>query len=140
MSWGFTLSPFGTVREIIESWRPKGCTTEKKYEQSLLRKLQKELKEQKIQIQYGSGRQRVDIVVNGKVPIELKKDLKTTSALQRTIGQIDQYLQDWNRLFLVFCGNVAPDLLKNLKKYAKNIETEDWDKEIFIIVKKQNAK
>jgi len=134
MAWGFTLDPFGTVHEVIESWRPKGYTPEKEFEQSLLRKLQRELKKQKIQTQYGSGRQRVDIVVHGKVPIEVKKDLKSTSALQRTIGQLEQYLQDWDRLFLVLYDDVAPYLLKSLKEYAD--KKDILGERIIVIVKK----
>jgi len=138
MAWGFTLDPFGTVCKIIESWRPRGCSTEKEFEQSLLRKLQKELKKQKIQTQYGSGRQRIDIVVDNKVPIEIKKDLKDPRALHRTIGQLEQYFQDknWDGFFLVLCGNIASDLLKSLKSYAKSKTDLMGDEKITIIVKK----
>ncbi|MEK6978326.1 MAG: hypothetical protein AABX40_08045 [Candidatus Hydrothermarchaeota archaeon] len=122
MFW--SLDPFGTVKGVIESWQPKGCTTEKDFEQSLLKELQKKLKKQRIQTQYGLGRQRIDIVVDGKVPIELKKDLKRTSALQRAVGQLEQYLQDWDHLFLVLCGDIEPDLLKTLEKYAGGKEDD----------------
>ncbi|RLG26935.1 hypothetical protein DRN85_01605 [Methanosarcinales archaeon] len=137
MSLGFTIEPYGTVEEVIKSWKPRGCATEKEFEQSLSRKLEKELKNQKIQTQYGSGRQRVDIVVHKKVPIEVKKDLTTTSALQRTLGQVDQYLQDWDSLILVLCGDVAPDLLKSLKKAceSKTDLGHMYDNRVFIIVK-----
>jgi hypothetical protein len=50
MSVGFWLDPFGKVRKVIESWRPRGCATEKEFEASLLRKLKKELKKQKVQV------------------------------------------------------------------------------------------
>jgi len=120
MSLGFTIDSYGSVEEVIKSWQPRGCATEKEFEQSLSKKLEKELKNQKIQTQYGPGRQRVDIVVHKKVPIEIKKDLTTTSALQRTLGQVDQYLQDWNYLFLVLCGDVEPNLLKSLKKACES--------------------
>lgn len=89
MPYRFTLNPFGRVCQAIESWRPRGCKTEKDYENSLVKKLRKELVNQTIIQQYGSGRQRVDIVVHNKVPIEVKKDLKTTAALQRAIGQLN---------------------------------------------------
>ena len=35
MPKSFTLEPFGRVCEVIESWRPRGCKTEKDYEDSL---------------------------------------------------------------------------------------------------------
>lgn len=57
MPISFALNPFGRVCEVIESWKPRGCKTEKDYENSLVKKLEKELVNQKIQRQYGSGRQ-----------------------------------------------------------------------------------
>ena len=123
MPRSFTLDPFGRVCEAIESWRSRGCKTEKDYENSLVKKLENELVNQRIQRQYGSGRQRVDIMVHRKVPIEVKKDLKSTAALQRTIGQLNQYLKDWQGVILVLCGNISSDLFKDLKKYAESQST-----------------
>lgn len=120
MPRSFFLNPFGRVCEAIESWRPRGCTTEKDYERSLAKKLEKELLNQKITPQFGSARQRVDIMVDGKVPIEVKKDLKTTAAFQRTVGQLNQYLQDFEGIILVLCGDVSRDLLKDLEAHAKS--------------------
>jgi hypothetical protein len=76
------------------------------------------LKDEKILSQYGSGIQRVDIVVHSKVPIEIKKNLKSNAALQRTIGQLEQYLEDWDYLILVLCGEINSELLKSLKEYV----------------------
>jgi hypothetical protein len=122
MPYSFTLNPFGRVCQAIESWSPRGCKTEKDYENSLVKKLQKELVNQTIIQQYGSARQRVDIVVHKKVPIEVKKDLKSTAALQRTIGQLNQYLKDWEGIILVLCGDVSPDLEKSILEYARSEE------------------
>jgi len=88
-----------------------------------VKKLQNELVNQTITPQWGSARQRVDIVVHGKVPIEVKKDLKSTAALQRTIGQLNQYLKDWQGVILVLCGDISSDLLNDLKKYAESQST-----------------
>ncbi len=134
MSLDYWLDPFGEVCKVIKSWKPKGCKTEKEFEKSLLRKLQKELKGKKIQAQYGSGRQRIDIVVDDKVPIEVKKDIKDTSALQRLIGQMEQYFKKWEGLVLVICGNIEQDHLKELKEYAKKWEWS-FDEGLIIIVK-----
>lgn len=120
MSLYFCFDPFGKVRKVIESWRPRGCITEKEFEASLLRKLKKELKGKKIQGQYGSGRQRVDIVVDDKVPIEVKKDIKNTSTLHRLIGQIDNYLNNWGGLIIVICGEITSDHQDYLEQYARN--------------------
>ena len=120
MPTSFTLNPFGRVYEVIESWRPRGCKTEKDYERSLVKKLEKELVNQTIIPQWAFGRQRFDIMVDNKVPIEVKKDLKSTSVLQKTIGQLNQYLKDQDRVILVLCGDTSADLLKDLKKYAES--------------------
>ncbi len=137
MNIGFSLDPIGRVRKIIESWQPVNCHTEKQFENSLMIKLQKELKGIKIQSQYGSGRQKVDIVVNDKIPIEIKKDLKSSSALQRTIGQLEQYLKSWETVILVLCGEVKQDLLADLKEYGKSKEgiTTLFDEGVIIVVK-----
>jgi len=119
MPISFTLNPFGRVCEVIESWRPRGCKTEKDYERSLVKKLQNELVNQNIQQQYGSARQRFDIMVHDKVPIEIKKDLNSTAKLQRAKGQLDGYLKDWEGVILVLCGDVSGDLFNDLKKYAE---------------------
>lgn len=141
ISGGFTLDPFDTVREIIKSWEPKGCTTEKDFEKSLYDKLREKLKNQKIQRQYGSGEQKVDIVVDDKVPIELKKDIKNTADLQRTIGQLEMYLNrgHWTGVILVLCGDIAPEHFKFLEKYAerkKNIIAEIFPETGIFIIKK----
>lgn len=110
---------FEEVWTVIKSWKPRRCKTEKEYEKSLRRKLEKELKNRTIQSQFGAGRQRVDICVDGKVPIEIKKDLDSTAAYQKTKGQLDQYLKDWQGVFLVLCGETDRDMLKDLQKYAR---------------------
>lgn len=115
----FSTGVFAEVRRVIKSWKPRGCKTEKDYEKSLRQKLEKELKNRKIQRQFGAARQRVDIVVDGKVPIEIKKDLNSTAALQRTIGQLDQYLEDWPGVFLVLCGETDRDMLGSLQEYTR---------------------
>jgi hypothetical protein len=119
MEFGFALDPFGTVGKVIRSWRPRGCKTEKDYRDSLKLKLQKELGNQKIQPEYGRGSQYIDIVVDGKVAIEIRKGLKSTGSLKRTIGQLDRDLKDWKGVFLVLCGEIRPDLVTSLKQYAK---------------------
>jgi len=118
MVLGFTLDPFGAVRKAIKSWRPRNCRTEKDYEDSLVARLEKELKNQKIERQYARGTQRMDIVVHRKVPIEIKKDLKSKATLNNTIGQLEQYLQEWDKIFLIICGEVKRDLLTSLRQYA----------------------
>jgi hypothetical protein len=138
MSLGFTLDPFGTVKEIIVAWQPKRSRTEKGYKESLVTELGAKLKKQKIDPEYGSGRQKVDIVVADKVPIEIKKDLKSNSVYHSVRGQLGDYLEKWERVILVLCGDIDHNLLKSLKKYAKDKENAlNWimGERIIIIVK-----
>ena len=119
MPYSFRLAPFDRVCEAIDSWRPRECKTEKDYERSLVKKLRKELTKQEIVPQYGSGRMRVDIMVGEKVPIELKKDLTSTAAYQKTKGQLNEYLRVFNGIILVLCGDVSSDFFRDLERYAK---------------------
>jgi hypothetical protein len=136
MSLGFFIDAFGSVCESIKEWEPTDCVTEKNYENSLLVELQHKFNNKTIISQYGSGKQRVDIVVHDKVPIELKKDLKSNAVLQRTIGQIEQYLKEWECLVLVLCGDVKEDLLRLLKEHVKDKTDIMGDVRVRIIVKK----
>ena len=118
--YSFRLAPYDRVGQAIEAWRPRGCRTEKDYERSLVKKLREELVNETITPQYGSGRTRVDIMVHDKVPIEVKKDLTSTAAFQRTIGQLDAYFKTYGGVILVLCGSVSPDFLKELQKYERS--------------------
>jgi len=62
-------------------------------------------------------------VVDGKVPVEIKKDFKSTAAYHRTIGQLNQYLEAWQSVILVLCGDVSSDLFKDLRRYAASKDT-----------------
>lgn len=135
MIFGFRFDPDGTVKKHIENWKPRNCKTEKDYEKSLARKLDKELKNQKIETQYGTGKYRIDIVVDSKVPVEIKNDLKTTSGLQRVIGQLDSLYKHFTSVILVICGEVKSDYIKDLEKYAEDKMTMTMVNPLHIIVK-----
>lgn len=137
---GFTLDPFGTVNEVIKSWQPKGCKEELDYRDSLYKEIQEKLKDQKVQKEYGRGRQRWDLVVEDKVPIELKmgKKLKNISELHRLIGQMEGYQKHTKSFFLVICGDMPSDVHKDLEKYTNNKNEDEWfESGIKIILKKQ---
>jgi len=120
MNISYTFDPEGKVTKIIKSWKPKDCKTEKDFEKSLLMLLRINLDGIKIEAQYGAGRQKVDIVVDDKIPIEIKKDVNTAAALHRAMGQLEQYLLKWDLVFLVLCGRITPENLAALKEYAKS--------------------
>jgi hypothetical protein len=135
MSVSYFLDAYGTVADIIKQWQPSECITERDFEKSLANELQAKLKGKKIITQYGSGKQKVDIVVQDKVPIEIKKDIKSNAVLQRLIGQAEQYLVNWEYLVLVVCGEISPDYLTMLEDYAKTKTDFMGDNRIYVILK-----
>lgn len=135
MSVSYFLDACGTVATIIKQWNPGECTTEKEFEKSLVKELQEKLKGKKIITQYGSGKQKVDIVVQDELPIEIKKDITSNAVLQRLLGQIEQYLVNWKYLLLVVCGDISPDYLVMLEAYAKTKTDFMGDNRIYIIIK-----
>ena len=74
--------PTGTLQELILSWNPSDCRSEKDCENSLYAYLRAELPGIIITPQYAFGRARTDLVVGDKVAIEIKKDLSDTSEFQ----------------------------------------------------------
>ena len=102
MLFGYDLSD--KVERIIKSWKPQGCKTEKDYEKSLQKELIAKLKDCRVESQYGAGRQSVDICVDDKIPIEIKKDLKSQANYHRAKGQLDDYIRKWDKVFLILCG------------------------------------
>ena len=118
MDIGFKWDSMGKVEKIIKKWKPKRCTTEKDYEKSLVTFLQEEMPDVKIIQQYGAGTQKIDIVVGEEVAIELKKDL-TTPEYQRLIGQLYGYKKNWDKIFVVVCGEIKDNLKKDLEDSFK---------------------
>lgn len=104
------------IAKLIEQWDAKGCGDERETQESLSVFLQRQLPRFTIVRQYGHDRLRADIVIEGKVAIELKFGLNSTSNFQRLIGQIEEY-EDWGiRLLIVLIGNADQDLVHRLEK------------------------
>ncbi len=121
----FGWDSIGHIENLIKEWRPRSCKTEKDYEESLYNYLEKQLEGKEITKQYGMGRSRVDLAVNKKVYIELKKDLKNTGQLQRLIGQLEIYSKDLSNIIIVICGDVDNNLLKQLIDQKKKSYDDD---------------
>ena len=115
MDIGFEWDIMGTVEKIIKKWKPERCTREKDYERSLVTFLQEKMPDVIIVPQYGAGTQKIDIVVGEEVVIELKNDLKTTSECQKLIGQLNGYERNWDKIFVVVCGEIKDNLKKDLE-------------------------
>jgi polyhydroxyalkanoate synthesis regulator phasin len=112
----FTVPPsVHDVLRLIEDWRPRLCKTEKDFERSLHKHLEKKLEDVNVIMQYAAGRVKGDIVVDEKILIELKDSLKSTGQLQRLIGQLDIYTSQWKgKVIVIICGDSQRDLMKTL--------------------------
>ncbi len=113
---GFWWDPRGKIKELVETWEPKQCKTEKEFERSLASFLESQLKGKEVVKQYAVGRIRGDIVIDGKILVEIKTNLDSTGKLQRLLGQIELYKEDWKKsVLLVLCGAHDTNLIKKLK-------------------------
>ncbi len=71
----FAFDPLGSVKKLLEQWRPPRYNSEGEYEKDLYAYLNNNVKGIEVVRQFGSSRLRADICVGRKVFIEIKKDL-----------------------------------------------------------------
>ena len=129
--------PIDNIQKAIKKWNPKNCSTEKEYENSLYDYLHEKFKDYDIKKQYGIAREKVDIVVNDKIAIELKIKFKTTAAYQRLKGQLDTYIKHFDYTIIVLGRSLDKDLFKDLEKHVESINESIFlvDKEKVLILK-----
>jgi nitrate reductase NapAB chaperone NapD len=127
--------------KLIDSWHPRGCNTEKDLERSLQRHLEKNLPNADIIAQYASGRVKGDIAVDAQILIEIKDNLKSTSQLQRLLGQLEIYNTQWKgKVIVVICGEAQRDLVNALKKKVDDLKEATTflfisDPKIFLVLR-----
>jgi len=127
----------GVVVSHLQKWRPRGCSTEKDFEKSLFKYLHEKLPEIQVTKQYAQGRIRADLMVGGKVIIELKHNLNSTAKYQRLIGQLTEY-RDWDgRVVILLTGETDPNLRKELRSFLRRegLTEEDWDAKVAVFEK-----
>ncbi|HEY6195520.1 MAG TPA: hypothetical protein VI504_10795 [Candidatus Eisenbacteria bacterium] len=126
----------GAVVDLIAKWRPRKCETEKDFEKSLYAYLHEAFEDTQITKQFAQGRMRADLMVGGKVIIELKHNLDSTAKLQRLIGQLSQYDSWKGRVIVLLTGETEPNLLKELKQFIRKQGWDDLDGEKVTITQK----
>jgi hypothetical protein len=122
----YYLAKAATVVDLIGYWEPETAQpagqrpAEADYEHSLHAFLMSELSFAKVTRQYGAARVKCDIAVNSDIFIEIKKGLRGTSKLQRLIGQMELYENEWNGkpIIIVLLGDSDEDLLHDLHRSA----------------------
>jgi hypothetical protein len=112
----FLLTVAAAVDEI-NSWRPRGCTKETDYRDSLYDKLQDAFRIPPTK-EFGHGVYSADIAFERKLAIELKKDLREPTKLQRLKGQIEDMSKTFTNSIVVLVGETRSDLLKDLRGTA----------------------
>ena len=65
------------------------------------------------------GRSRADIEIDGRIGIELKVDLKGKTEMDRLMGQLNHYEDEYNCIIVVLCGEVREDTADELKYKLK---------------------
>lgn len=127
--WDYT----NTALDLIKNWEPRDCKTHKQYQNSLCQYLTQRLKKVKVIKEYGDGRLRGDIALDRKLMVEIKVNFDATAEFQRTVGQIEGYLEnDWS-VIVVVCGRRDKNLVSQLKKKYEDLFM--WEANLQIVEK-----
>jgi hypothetical protein len=133
----FRWDSAGFVTSLMDKWRPRGCKTEKDFENSLYKFLHEHLDTIQITKQYARCRIRADLVVGDDVIVELKHNLNTTAKYQRLTGQLIEYKEWKGQIVILLTGEVDPNLRKQLKGFIESEEfDDDWDEGTVTVVEK----
>ncbi len=131
------------VLKLIDSWHPRKCETEKDFERSLHKHLEKNLQNSNVIKQYAAGRVKGDIVVEDKILIEIKDCLQSTGQLQRLLGQLDIYNTQWKgQVIVVICGGSQRDLVKHLSEKVESLKPgflDFEDQKTYLVVRGASA-
>ena len=124
-----------TIRNI-KKWNPtKKYSNEKGYSNDLADFLRDEFNENhnpfalgiqsRVSVTKEDGRGLCDIAINKKIGIELKKDLKNKSQIDRLAGQIIGYKKDYQDIIIVIVGDTKRDALELLKDKISDLDERD---------------
>jgi len=138
------------VVQVIEEWVPKRkYAKEGKYRDDLMKFLSERLKAMEGVGGYISGssqehvvkkarKDSADIVVDKKIGIELKLNLKQKTEMDRLYGQVRGFLDEYSCVIVVLCGDVEQEKIDVLKdKFRELVEMENksctpWSQEKFV--------
>ncbi len=142
---------FDKVFRLSENWVPKQKhPDEDKYRDDLMGFLREELNkpsgfgmQEPVKIRKESGRALADIAINEKIGIELKKDLKTQSQIDRLVGQIRRYKKGYEDIIIVLVGKTNDEALDELNDAVREARSDAFSlqqKRIVIIDKGKEVK
>jgi len=94
---------FFDIKEIIEEeWNPQKYFNETDYHKDLYQLLKNRLREDR-RIFRERGNNRADIVIDDKIGIEIKKDLRHKSEVDRCVTQVKRMKREYNYIFSFNC-------------------------------------
>ena len=131
-------SLFDDVLQAINDWNPKAeYSTENKYRDDLLAFLRKSLDPSGSSVYYSpiwgfdslrhhfikkeAGRSLADIGIDDEIGIELKRNLKRKSQINRLVGQVVDYLSGYSYVIIVLCGHTDQEAVNVLKHNLRRI-------------------
>lgn len=116
---------FEDTISIIKNWTSeKEYSNETSYRDDLLNVLREKLnqvndpifrRKNRVSVAKEDGRGLCDIGINRQIGVELKKDLKSKSQVDRLVGQIHGYKKDYQDLIIVLVGKTNKEALEGLK-------------------------
>ena len=130
-------SLFDDVLQTISDWNPKAeYSTESKYRNDLLAFLRENLNSGSDAfsstiwglnhsghhfIKKEARRSLTDIGIDDEIGIELKRNLKRKSQINRLVGQVVDYLSEYSCVIIVLCGHAEQEVVDVLKHNLKRI-------------------
>ena len=130
-------SLFDDVLQTISDWNPKAeYSTESKYRNDLLSFLRENLNSGSDAfsspiwglnhlghhfIKKEARRSLADIGIDDEIGIELKRNLKRKSQINRLVGQVVDYLSEYSCVIIVLCGHAEQEAVNVLKHNLKRI-------------------
>ncbi|MCW4016497.1 MAG: hypothetical protein NWF06_09020 [Candidatus Bathyarchaeota archaeon] len=150
---------FNDVLHTVSTWNPKAeYLTERKYRDDLLEFLQEQLNSDSTPyssaiwgldplshhfVKKEAGRSLADIAIDNEIGIELKRNLKHKSQINRLVGQVVDYLNAYSCVIIVLCGRTereAVSILKyNLKTILKSFSSHSEEEKLVTIILKSNC-
>ena len=129
-------SLFDDTIRAIKTWEPtKKFHNEKGYSDDLAEFLRDEFYENHNPHAFGTqsnisvikeaGRGLCDIAINEKIGVELKKDLKSKSQIDRLAGQIIGYKKEYQDIIIVLVGNTNKDAFELLKSKISDLSKNE---------------
>jgi hypothetical protein len=135
-----------SVYRVIKQWQPDDLPTEARYRDSLIAFLNEKLSRAIIVKEYRHNGTTTDIYVKRQgilgsthVFIELKRNLKKKSDLDRLIGQLRYLKPRSNYVVVVLCGDSEPAFVDLIKQEYSNVLGELEGFRTFAVVLKKLA-